>query len=118
MIALVAPYFYDRKFERAIEVADQVPEEIRMKFDRCWRAASYAFLGRNAEAQRAKADLVSKNGEQVMELWRNEGQVFARTIEEDLLREGFRKLGFRICATEEELKKFANPKRLPECVKT
>ena len=48
----------------------------------------------------------------------NEGDVFARTIERDLEREAFRKLGFRICATEEELKKFDNPKRLPECVKT
>ena len=44
--------------------------------------------------------------------------MFARTSEEDFEREGFRKLGFRICATEEELKKFDNPKRLPECVKT
>jgi TolB-like protein/class 3 adenylate cyclase len=118
LIALVGPYFYDRKFERAIEVADQIPEEVRMKFDRFWRAASYALLGRDGEAQRAKDDLVAKNGEQVMELWRNEGQVFARSNEQDLLREGFRKLGFRVCATEAELKKIANPKRLPECVKS
>jgi hypothetical protein len=44
--------------------------------------------------------------------------VFARTKEEDVYREAFGKLGLRICATDEELKKFDNPKRLPECVKT
>ena len=49
----------------------------------------------------------------------NEGDVFAaQQIDRDLEREAFRKLGLRICATEEELKKFDSPKRLPECVKT
>ena len=85
---------------------------------RFFRAASYAFLDRAEDAERAKADLIAKNGEQVMEIWFNEGEVFARTNEQDIEREGFRKLGLRICATEEELKKFDNPKRLPECVKT
>jgi hypothetical protein len=53
-----------------------------------------------------------------MEMWFNDGEVFVRTKEEDVYREAFRKLGFRICATEEELKKFDNPKRLPECAKS
>jgi tetratricopeptide (TPR) repeat protein len=111
-------YFMGRKFERAIEVIDQIPEEIKSPFTRFYRAASYAFLGRAEEGQRAKADLVAKNGEQVMEIWTNEGWVFARTNEQDFLRETFRKLGFRICATDEELKKIDDPKRLPECVKS
>ena len=75
-------------------------------------------MGRTEDAERAKADLIAKNGEQVMEIWFNEGEVFARTSEQDIEREGFRKLGLRICATEEELKKYDNPKRLPECVKS
>jgi TolB-like protein/class 3 adenylate cyclase len=115
---LVYPYFFDRKFERAIEISDQIPDEHRDRYIRLFRAASYAFLGRTDDAARAKADLIAKNGEQVMEVWTNEGEVFARTKEEDVYREGFRKLGLRICATDEELKKFDNPKRLPECVKT
>jgi hypothetical protein len=53
-----------------------------------------------------------------MEIWFNEYLVFARTSEQDFEREAFRKLGLRICATEEELKKYDNPKRLPECVKS
>ena len=116
--AFVGTYFFGRKFERAIEVSDQITEENRAFWDQVLRAASYAFLGRTEEAERAKAELVAKDGEQVLEIWVNNGQVYVRTTEQDLLREAFRKLGFRICATEEELKKIDNPKRLPECVKT
>jgi adenylate cyclase len=116
--SLVTAYFFGRNFERAVGLTDQVPEENLDAGPRFFRAASYAFLGRAEEAERAKADLIAKNGEQVMEVWFNEGDAFARSIEQDLEREGFRKLGLRICATEEELKKFDNPKRLPECIKT
>jgi tetratricopeptide (TPR) repeat protein len=111
-------YFLGRKFSRVIEVNDRTPEENKVWSTRFAGAASYAFLGRPEEAQRAKADLVAKDGEQVMEIWVNNGQLYQRTNEQDLLREAFRKLGFRICATEEELKKIDNPKRLPECVKS
>jgi adenylate cyclase len=116
--AFVGTYFFDRKFERAIEVSEQIPEENRAFWDQVLRAASYAFLDRTEEAERARAKLVAKDGEQVLEIWVNNGQVYARTTEQDLLREAFRKLGFRICATDEELKKIDNPKRLPECVKS
>jgi tetratricopeptide (TPR) repeat protein len=115
---LMSAYFFGRKFERVVDLSDQIPEESRGTGHRFLRAASYAFLGRAEDAERAKADLIAKNGEQVEELWLNEGNVFPRTIEQDFEREAFRKLGLRICATEEELKKYDNPKRLPECVKT
>jgi adenylate cyclase len=116
--SLVPAYFFGHKFDRAIGLTDQIPEENKDAWPRFYLAASYAFLGRAEDAARAKADLIAKDGEQVMEIWFNDGDVFARTTEQDLEREGFRKLGLRICATEEELKKFDNPKRLPECVKT
>jgi TolB-like protein len=116
--SLFPPYFFDRKFERTIEQVELIRDESRESSDRFFLAASYAFLGRTEDAERAKADLIAKNGEQVMEIWFNEGEVFARTSEQDIEREGFRKLGLRICATEEELKKYDNPKRLPECLKT
>src|SRR5262249_53937328 len=114
LVAFVFTYFFGRKFQREIEVDDQIREENKHFFTRFLRAASYAFLGRAEEAQRAKADLMAKDGEQVMEIWTNEGWVFAPAgqEEQELLREGFSKLGFRICATDEELKKFENPKRL------
>ena len=115
---LLRSYFFGRKFERVLEVSDQIPDESWDNFHRFARAASFAFLGRGEDAERAKADLISKDGEQVMEMWFNDGEVFARTDEQDFEREGFRKLGLRICATDDELKKFDDPKRLPECIKT
>jgi adenylate cyclase len=115
---LLRSYFFGRKFERVLEVSDQIPVESWDNFHRFAKAASFAFLGRADAAERAKADLIAKDGEQVMEMWFNDGEVFARTDEQDIEREGFRKLGLRICATEEELEKFANPQRLPECIKT
>ena len=110
--------FFARKFERAVELGEQVPEDARGWYTRTLLAFSYAMLGRSNEADRAKASVISHHGEQVMEVWFNEGEVFFRQTEQDLEREAFRKLGFRICATPEELKKYANPKRLPECVKS
>jgi adenylate cyclase len=115
---LLRSYFFGRKFDRVLEVSDQIPEESRDNFHRFAKAASFAFLDRADAEERAKADLIAKDGEQVMEMWFNDGEVFARTDEQDIEREGFRKLDLRICATEEELKKFDNPKRLPECIKT
>ena len=115
---LVPSYFFMRKFERTIEITEQIPVESRNKFVQFNRAASYAFLGRAEDAERVKAELVAKHGPQVFELWFNEGEVFARKTEQDLDKDGFRKLGFRICANEEELKKFDKPVRLPECVKS
>ena len=98
-------------------MSDQIPEENRGRDTRFLRAASYAFLGRAEDVERAKAD-IAKNDELVMERRWNEDLVTARANEEDLLLEAFRKLGLRICATDEELKKYANPKRLPECDKS
>jgi hypothetical protein len=86
----VAPaYFFARKFDRVIAVDDQVPEEGRF-----FLAPSYEFLNRAEDAARAKADLIAKNGEQVLEIWFHEGEVFARTTEQGIEREGFRSSGF------------------------
>ncbi|HEY3721636.1 MAG TPA: adenylate/guanylate cyclase domain-containing protein [Roseiarcus sp.] len=111
-------YFYARKFARHIEVTDLIPAESLEKYTRFQRAASYAFLGRSEEAERSKADLISRHGTQIEEVWLNEGQIFARQTEQDIEHDAFRKLGFRICATAEELKNFGKPLRYPECVKT
>jgi hypothetical protein len=68
---LIPAYLFGRKFERVIELSDQIPEESRDRVTLLVRAASFAFLGRVEDAQRAKADLIAKKGEQVMEIWFN-----------------------------------------------
>ncbi len=42
---LMSSYFFGRKFERVIELSDQIPDETRDFGSRLNRAASYAFLG-------------------------------------------------------------------------
>ena len=107
-------YFFGRKFERDIELSDQIPEAKPGLIGGlyCFGPQVLLFLAARRTRERAKADLIAKKGEQVMEIWFNEGEMFARTSEQDMEREAFRKLGLRICATEEELKKYGQPKAI------
>jgi hypothetical protein len=116
--ALKEPYFFTRRFERVIEIIDAVPEPSRGRFARLLLAASYAMLGRAEEAAAAKATFIAKHGAPSAELWLNQGFVFARAAEQDLFVEAFRKLDLPVCATNEQLAKSANPRRLPECVRS
>ena len=111
---LVTAYFFGREFERAIVLSDQIPEESQGKFSRFFglQVMRFSVVARMRSApkltsSRRTANRCSKYGS-------TPGEVFARTNEQELEREGFGKLGLRICGTEEELKKFDNPKRLPE----
>jgi hypothetical protein len=51
-----------------------------------------------------RPSFVAKDGEQLMEMRSSERRVFAWTSEQNFWCEAFRKLGFRICAPEEEAK--------------
>jgi hypothetical protein len=115
--ALLEAYFYAQRFDRVIEVATSIPEEMRHKFAVLHLAMSYAYLGRTHEAQATKAAFIARFGETRAEEWLNEGQYYARQQEQDLFVNGFRKLGLPVCATGEYLAKIRNPKRLPECLK-
>jgi hypothetical protein len=48
-------------------------------------------------------------------LWLNQGWVFGRQEERDLFIESFRKLGLPVCASEAQLEKYSDMKRLPQC---
>jgi TolB-like protein/class 3 adenylate cyclase/tetratricopeptide (TPR) repeat protein len=113
---LIEAYFYAHRFDRVIEVATSMPEEMRLKWTVLHLAMSYAYLGRTDEARATKAAYVERFGAMPAEQWLNEGQYYARQQEQDLFVDGFRKLGLPICATDEFLTKIANPKRLSECV--
>ena len=115
--ALSPAYFFARKFERFIEVTGPVPEETEDKGMLLWRAGAFAMIGRSEDAERVKAYLIANHGAPVEEVWLNESFVYARQTERDVQHDAFRKLGFRICATSEELKSYPNPKRFSECVK-
>jgi TolB-like protein/class 3 adenylate cyclase len=107
-------FFFARDFERTIDAVRRMPEDSRSLGSVFMLAASYAFLGR-PEAEEARDAFVAKYGNASAELWRNQGWVFARKQEQDLFIESFRKLRLPVCATEAQLAKFPDPKRLPEC---
>jgi TolB-like protein/class 3 adenylate cyclase len=109
---LADPYFFTRRFERAIETVSAVPEASRSRFGRFMLAASYAMLGRAEEAATAKASFVAKHGEPSAEAWLNEGFSFARATEQELFIDAFRQLGLPVCAPPEQRAKLT--KRLPE----
>jgi tetratricopeptide (TPR) repeat protein len=80
-----------------------------------WRAASQAELGR-AEAAAATVDeLRQRFPEASFEYLMNTGWIFEREQEARQILASARKAGVRACATEEELKQFASPRRLEEC---
>jgi hypothetical protein len=114
---LIEAYFYAQRFDRVIEVATSIPEEMRHVFSVLNLAMSYAYLGRIHEAQTTKAAFIARFGETLAEQWLNEGQNYARQQEQDLFVNGYRRLGLPICAPDEYLAKIVNPKRLQECVK-
>ena len=107
-------FFFARDFERTIDAVRRMPEHSRSRGSVFMLAASYAFLGR-AEVEEARTAIVAKYGNVSAELWLNEGWVFGRQEEQDLFIESFRKVGLPVCATEAQLEKYANKKRLPEC---
>jgi TolB-like protein len=107
-------FFFARDFERTIDVVRRMPEDSRSQGSIFELAASYAFLGR-AEVKEAKAVMVAKYGNASAELWLNQGWAFSRQEERDLFIESFRKLGLSVCATEAQLAKIPNAKRLPQC---
>ena len=116
--ALKDTFFFGRRFERAIEIIEAIPELSRSRWASVVLAGSYAMLGRADEAAKAKAALVAKQGETPAEYWFNDGPIFVGAAEQNLFVEAFRKLGLPICYTQEQLAKLENPRRLPECGKT
>jgi TolB-like protein/class 3 adenylate cyclase len=107
-------FFFSRDFERTIDVVRRMPEDSRSQGSVFELAASYAFLGR-AEVKEARAAMVAKYGDASAELWLNQGWVFGRQEERDLFIESFRKLGLPVCASEAQLEKYSDMKRLPQC---
>jgi TolB-like protein/class 3 adenylate cyclase len=79
------------------------------------RAASQAELGRAEAAAATMDELERRFPEASFEHLMNIGYIFEREQEQQQILASARKAGVRVCATEEELKRFTSPRRLPEC---
>jgi hypothetical protein len=115
--AIKDAYFFSRRFEDAIALISRIPENARGRGARLLLTLSYALLGRDDEAARARADLLAKYPSISAELLINQDWLFARPQEENLLFDGFRAAGLPLCASDTDLAENPKPRRLPECAK-
>jgi TolB-like protein len=116
--AMREAYFFSGRFEQAVQAVlgrEDGPSGVQ---DRMLLAAAYGHLGDTAKARDAAAALLKEVPAFLAELGFNFGYVFVRERERerDLLVEGLRKAGLRVCASSSELAPYPDAVRLPECV--
>jgi TolB-like protein/Tfp pilus assembly protein PilF len=111
-------YFFARRFEDVIAIVSGIPREARGRGARLFLTFSYALLGRENEAARARAELLASYPSISAELLLNQDWICARPQEENLLLEGFRAAHLPVCASNDDLAAIAEPRRLPMCVAT
>jgi TolB-like protein/class 3 adenylate cyclase/Tfp pilus assembly protein PilF len=115
--AMREAYFFSGRFEDAVQAMlgrENGPAGVN---DGMLLPAAYGHLGDIQKARQAAEALLLKDMPNFSaELGFNFGYVFIREQERDLLVEGLRKAGLRVCATGAELAPYPNAVRLPECV--
>jgi TolB-like protein len=111
-------YFFARRFKDVIAVVSRIPSNARGLGARLLLTLSYALLGREEEARRARAELLAHYPSISAELLTNGGWIYVRAEEENLLLGGFRAAGLPLCASAADLAGLPNPRRLPECARS
>jgi TolB-like protein/class 3 adenylate cyclase len=107
-------YFVVGRFEDTLRVLDRLPKENYTFYSWVLRAASYAALGRSAEAKAALSDALVHHPELTIEgLTGTEGWSDG---ERRWMIERMRGAGFPVCASTETLTKKPQLIRMPECV--
>ena len=108
-------YFLSQRFDDVISVVSRIPLEARGRGARIMLTLSYALLNREAEAARARTELLVRYPKISAELLLNQDWICARREEEELLLAGFRAAGLPLCASEADLANIESFRRLPEC---
>ena len=115
-IDCVENYFFTERYRDAVESSGRWSTHADLPASMLvYRAASQAELGGAEAATAAVEELRQRYPEVSFENLMNTGWIFERKQEEERILASARKAGVRICATDEELKSFASPRRLPEC---
>jgi hypothetical protein len=84
-------------------------------WDFVYRPLIYAQLGRKTDAVTAAAELLRRNPEYSAERWLNDTGWLSRDVEMNLFLDSNRKAGMPLCATEAQLEKYPDMKRLDQC---
>jgi TolB-like protein/class 3 adenylate cyclase/tetratricopeptide (TPR) repeat protein len=106
-------YFYAGQYDRALAVTQsRLQPEL---WDYVFRPLIYAELGRTAETASAVSELLKSNADYSAEFWVSNVGAFARDVELNRFLDAHRKAGLPLCATEAQLAKYPDMKRLDQC---
>jgi adenylate cyclase len=106
--------FHNRRFDDCIRATKKRlhPGPI---LDPLFRALSYAQLGSGKEAARDIAQVISVQPDYSAEKWLSDTGMYARQTELNLFLDSIEKAGLPLCATEAQLAKYPDMKRLQQC---
>jgi tetratricopeptide (TPR) repeat protein len=110
---LLPVYFFTGQYDRALSVTQSRLNPDMWDF--VYRPPVYVQLGRVTDAATAASDLLQRSPEYSAERWLNDTGTLARDIELNLFLDGNRKAGLPLCATEAQLAKYPDMKRLEQC---
>jgi tetratricopeptide (TPR) repeat protein len=110
---LLLAYFYAGQYERALAVTQsRLNPDI---WDYIYRPLIYAELGRQIKAASAASELLMRNAEYSAEFWASNVGAFARDVELNRFLDGHRKAGLPLCATEAQIARYPDMRRLEQC---
>jgi tetratricopeptide (TPR) repeat protein len=107
-------HFHNRHFDDCI-TATRKRLHPSPTLDPLFRALSYAQLGNGKEAAPEVAQVMIAQPDYSAEKWLSETGIYAREAELNLFLESHRKAGLPLCATEAQLAKYPDMKRLEQC---
>jgi tetratricopeptide (TPR) repeat protein len=106
-------YFFAGEYEQALAATQS--NLTPTMFDRVYRPLTYGQLGREADAATAAAELLEIYPEYSAERFLSDTGTFAREVELNRFLDGHPESGLPLCATEAQLAKYPDMKRLEQC---
>ena len=106
-------YFFARQFEKSLDATKRIREPFAL--DYAFLAMSNAYLGHDADAKSAAAEVLRLDLGWSAEQWISSQGGFARDEESNLFADGAKKAGLPMCASEATLKAQSNLLRLKAC---
>jgi tetratricopeptide (TPR) repeat protein len=110
---LMLAYYYTDRYEQALAATRSNLSPT--SYDYAYRPLIYAQLSRDGEAATASTELLQRNPEYSAERFLSDTGPFARDVELNLFLDGHRKAKLPVCATEAQLAKYPDMKRLEQC---
>jgi tetratricopeptide (TPR) repeat protein len=110
---LMLAYFYGGQYDQALAATrSNLNPSI---YDYVYRPLTYVQLGREADAATASTELLQRDPAYSAERFLSDTGTFAREVELNRFLDSNENAGLPVCATEAQLAKYPDIKRLPQC---